>query len=289
MRGLAWVCVALLLFGCSKPAGPHENYASATAEAQLVKPPASDAADPNQAPAAAINRPMLAYAYQFAVEAPGSRIRGLVEKHEAACSGAGFAVCQVTSTNIQAVGKDQVTATLTIKATAGWLARFRKTLADDVSAAGGRLSKTAVTSEDLAVQIVDTDARLKAQTALRDRLQDALQHRPGKVSDLVDVSTALAKAQGDLDSMQSQLALLRQRVALSEVTIEYSAAQGLIGEGTWSPLSGAVNGFMEIIATAMAAIIYIVAFVTPWAIVIGLAAWVFFWFRRRRRAGRKQP
>jgi len=286
MRVLVWVCATVLLFGCSKPAG-KPNPASASADAAQAAPPAK----PGKADSSSRlvpSAPMLAYAYQFGVEAPASRIRDLLAEHENACNNAGPAACEVTGSNIEQADRDQVTATLTLKATPAWVAAFRKTLADDLKGAGGRIAKTSVTSEDLSVQIVDVAAHLKAQTALRDRLEEALQRRPGKTSDLVDLATDLAKAQGDLDAMQSELAVLQKRVATSDVTIDYGTSENIMSGGTWAPLAGAVHGFVGTFVTALAAIVYVVGFALPFAIVVGLIAWATPRFRRWR-ASRRPP
>jgi len=280
MRVLVWVCATVLLFGCSNAAVASADAARAAAPAKPGEAESSSQLTPSA--------PMLAYAYQFGVETPASRIRDLVAKHEDACNGAGASVCEVTGSNIEQTGGDQVTASLTLKATPAWLTAFRTKLADDLKGAGGKITKTAVTSEDLSVQIVDVAAHLKAQTALRDRLQDALQRRPGKTSDFVDLATEVAKAQGDLDAMQSELAVLQKRVATSNVTIDYGASENIVSGGTWAPLASAVHDFVGTFVTAVAAIVYVVGFLAPFAIVIGLIAWATPRFRRWR-ASRRPP
>jgi len=282
MRAFALVLAVLALAACNKPAGPQVSADAKGAAAEAAAE--SSGSKPNKfEPGGAGPGPMLAYVYQFGVEAPADHIRALVEKDQAACNDAGPAACAVTGSNIEQAGNDQTNAQLTLKASPAWLAKFQATLADEARAAGGHIAKTSITSEDLSVQIVDADAHTKAQAALRDRLQEALQNRPGRASDFVDAANGLAKAQGDLDAMQSELALLRQRVALSDVTIDYNASEVFASGSTWAPLSQAVHEFSGMMAMALAAIVTIIGFLLPWAVVVTAAAWAILTFRRRQR------
>ena len=169
---------------------------------------------------------MLAYSYDYGVEAPAAQVRPLMTAQQQACVAAGPSVCQVTGANL-ATQDDQVTAKLTFRATPAWLKGYEDKLSDTARQAGGKLSHEEVTSEDLTHQIVDTDAAVKAKTALRDRLQALLETHPGNLADLLAVEQAVANAQADLDATTSNLTVMRERVAMSDVTIEYASGPGL--------------------------------------------------------------
>jgi hypothetical protein len=229
-------------------------------------------------------RPQLAYTYGYGIETPPSAVRPLLAKHEAACAAAGIAVCQVTGSTIEATGKDSVDATLSLRATPAWLTTFRAGIPEDAKSAGGRVVRPTVTSEDLSRQIIDVEATVKAKTALRDRLQALLESRPGKTSDLVEVETALSTAQGELDSDQSELAIARERLATSVVTIDYRSASVFAPDGARTPLALAINGFVGTVIGALAVMVQLIAILLPWSVVIGAVVW---FFQRRRR--RKPP
>ena len=220
---------------------------------------------------------------------PGGRLRqpvarGLVATHEQACVAAGFAQCQVTGSTYETGGpggRDNVHATLSLRATPAWLTRFRAGLARDAKAAGGRLVKTAVTSEDLTRQIVDVQAQVRAKTALRDRLQAILETRPGKTADLVEVETALSKVQGELDAIQSTLTQLRERVATSDITVGYGSSAVMAPDDAWLPLTQAVTEFLGTAVFAIAFMVRAIAFLLPWALAAGALMLV---FRKRLKA-----
>lgn len=292
MRVLVLAICGLALFGCSKPA--YGSYADEKTDARLIRPPAEAAADASapasDAPAkpseaAPATGPMLAYSYQYGLESPAAQVRLLITKHENACKAAGFAVCQLTGSTVEQQGKDSVHAVLSLRATPAWLATFKALLAEDAKAAGGRVVRQAVTSEDLSRQIIDVEAALKAKTALRDRLQAILETRPGKTSDLVEVETALSKVQGELDAAQSELTVMRQRVATSDVTVDYASQGTLAPDSAWSPLRDAVNSFVRMVASGLGAMISLFAVLLPWILVLGGVGWLF----RKRLSRSRRP
>lgn len=282
--GLALMSVA----GCGGPADnaggssrsfkdPSYEVSADAAASATDAAAASPASAPGAPPAATVpaGAPMLAYSYRYGIETPAGKIRELAGRHEAACVAAGPALCQVTSSSVEEIGEDSLTATLELRAAPTWLKGFRGGLSGDAKAAGGRVTSSNVSSEDLSRQIVDTEARLRAMTTLRDRLQALLADRPGKLSDLVEIERELARVQGDIDSTTSQLAVMRGRVAMSEVTLNYQSRGVLAPRGVWSPLVGAFTDFIGIVAFTLAAMVRLVAWLLPWVLVGGGLLWLF--------------
>lgn len=283
---------AFAVSGCSR-AGPIDADVAALPAIFNARSPAADAAAAPAADAAAeaaagaepasgpmripAGLPMLAYSYAYGISAPHHQVDALRRRHEQACVKAGPAVCQVVSTSIADRGNGAIQGDLSMRATPRWLKTFRDGLEGDARGVGGRIETSDVTSEDLSREIVDTEAQLRAKTTLRDRLQALLAGRPGRLSDLLAVERELARVQAEIDSAQSQLAMMRGRVAMSEIEIQYSA-RDVVGSTVRSPLSRSLGGFFAITAASLAAMIDIVALVAPWAVVLGGALWL---FRRR--------
>jgi hypothetical protein len=227
----------------------------------------------------------LAYAYQTGLEIPSARLAGVMDAHMRACQTAGPRLCQLVGANRSGDPESSMNGTLDVRGEPNWLRTFMSGIAGQVNAAGGRVLSQATTTEDLTRQIVDTEAHLRAQTALRDRLQRLLQSHPGRLSDLLDVERELARVQGEIDSTQSNLAVARARVDMSELTITYQSAPRSVGSDTFEPLRQAGANFLGIVVGGFAAIVVLIAGLLPFAIVIvpivwGLLSW------RRRRGGR---
>ena len=298
MRFGLLLLVAVSLVACSKPAR-YQGYADEKTDAQLIKPPPPAAADAAAAasaqgapaptkppapgsPANAVGVPQLAYDYKYGIEASAPRIRLLIEQHTSACVAAGPMICQMIASNVDAAAKEQLHATLQLRATPAWLSAFRARLKSDAAKDGGRLSQEQVTSEDLSRQIVDTEATTRAKTELRDRLLAVLKSRPAKTSDLVEAEKALAEVQEELDAANSELGMMRQRVATSGLTVDYQTLDAPGAPTTWAPLRSALHGFIATVVLALSTMITAIGWLAPWVLAIGLAVWLFGRYRRRR-------
>lgn len=300
MKSIALAALAVLvLAGCQKREGAADSDTSAVPQAAMrmakdaqgyaeaAPPAAADA--PAQTAAAkpiTISAPMLAYSYAYGLETEPGRVQGLMKVHEKACLAAGPTVCQVVGQSVESAGKDQVVGDLSLRATPAWLQGFRDGLADQAKAAGGKVVKSQTESEDLTRSIVDTEAALRAKTTLRDRLQALLATRPGKLSDLLEVEQALSEVQQQIDAAQSELAVMRTRVATSAMSIHYSSTGVLAPEGVMSPLSRAFSDFLGIVVGVLAAVVRLVAIVIPLAVIVGLIWWPLR--KRLRWPGRKK-
>lgn len=264
--------LALFVAGCGKSQeGPPAQA--------LAYAPAADAATAETGsstqPRVPSGPPMLAYAYTYGVSVPPKHVRRLVATHETACAAAGQTQCQVVASSVSERGEDQVEGDLVLRATPSWLRQFRERLASQAKEADGRIYRAEVTSEDLSRDIVDTEAALRAKITLRDRLQALLASRPGKLADLIEVERELARVQGEIDATQSQLAVMRSRVAMSTVTLHYRSASVLAPQGVWSPLHEAFGDVLGIIALNIAVMVRVTASILPWALLVAGLLWLF--------------
>jgi len=274
------ICLAFGLGACGKRAeGPATMSAPAAAVASDAAAPKSEAAtakpsgrDPATTAAAppALTMPQLAYSYSAEIEASADTLPGLVARHEAACRAAGASVCQITAMSVASDGG--VRAHIGLRAQPDWLQGFRGRLSVDAQAAGGRVLKSNAVSEDLSRQLVDTEAALRAKTLLAQRLEGLLANRQGKLTDLLEVEKQLSDTQGEIDAARSELAMMRARVATSEMTLDYSAPAAL--GAVWAPVSQATKGATGVFASGVGMLISVAAAIGPFAILGGLIAWI---------------
>jgi hypothetical protein len=299
-RFVAGLVVACLLAGCgqvedrSESAGSSEGYAVATEEARRAAP--APAAPPPQADEANLGgaqpqptqpsgpAPVLYLAYSYAVglEIPSQRLSNVMDRHVQACQAAGPRICQLVGSNRQGDPDSSMQGYVSFRGEPQWLQAFMAGLSGEADQAGGRIVSQSVNSEDLTRQIVDTEARLRALTALRDRLQELLRSRPGRLSDLLEVERELARVQGEIDATQSNLAVMRTRVAMSELTLNYRSAPRPVGSDTLEPLRHALADFLGIVVAGFAVIITIIAGLIPVAVVVIPLLWLVLRWRRRR-------
>ena len=283
-KELIWAAAAsALLAGCQDASRQHleESVDMALME---PAPPASAAASAPSSAAAPIVAPSIAYAYRFGLELPADAVPTVMGRHEQACIAAGPAACQVIGSNSSRVGRDSVQASLEMRATPAYVARFRAALDGEAKGAGGRVAQQAVESEDLTRQLVDTEARMRAMETLRDRLQQLLATRSGTLEQLLQVERELARVQGELDATRSALAVMRTRVQTSRLDVTYSAAGQLAPDSAARPVVDALNSASYAFMTSLGMLILFIASVLPVLLVGAPLIWLLWRWRRSLRA-----
>ncbi len=256
-----------------------------SAEAPAPSPPPPPGPGQPQPPASGgTNSPVLylAYTYGKEFEIPSEHLISVMDRHVQACQAAGPRLCQLIGTNRTGDPESAIQGYVSLRGEPAWLRTFMGGMEAQVDEAGGRIVTDTTTTEDLTRQIVDTEARLRAQTTLRDRLQELLRSSRGRLADLLEVERELARVQGEIDAVQSNLAVMRTRVAMSELTLNYHSAPRSVGSNTFEPLNNAFANFLGIIVGGFAVIITLIAGLIPFAIVIVPIVWLILRWRRNR-------
>jgi hypothetical protein len=307
-RYLAGLALAGLLVACGQSTSEAPAAQSEASGGYAVADQAAGRVDEERAPAAApappppadadaqtanqpapqqgggTNSPILylAYTYGMGLEVPSERVAGIMDRHVQACVAAGPRLCQLITSSRTGDPESSMQGMIDLRAEPAWLRTFMGGIGAQVDEAGGRITSQNTNAEDLTRQIVDTEAHLRAQTTLRDRLQELLRTSRGRLSDLLEVERELARVQGEIDSVQSNLAVMRTRVSMSELTIQYQSAPRSVGSDTFEPLRNAFANFLGIVVGGFAFIITLIAGIIPLAVVIVPIVWAILAWRRRR-------
>jgi hypothetical protein len=122
-------------------------------------------------------------------------------------------------------------------------------------------------SEDKTNQVVDTDARIKNLTELRDRLRGMLGDKAAKFKDIIDVERELANTQSQLDGMMSMRKILSQETDLVAVNIDFTAAQGITEQGFFAPVARALKDAGRVMMESFGAVITFVMSAIPWLLI----------------------
>jgi hypothetical protein len=248
MRFWCSVSVLLLLAACSRPSTPDktDDTAAAVAAESSGASPASAVSAQSQAAAASMttasaaaaaapspahrvadsavrpadpSTPQLAYKYDYGVRLPAVRVRSMLDLDRQACEAAGPATCQVTALSLQGVGGETL-GRLDLRATEPWLSRFRADIAGQAEDFGGQLIRADLDGQDLSGSIGAARTAIRTQATLRNRVQKLFE-RPGRLTDVMATGQQLAQAQSDVDTSRSQLADLRNRIAMSRLSVNY--------------------------------------------------------------------
>lgn len=225
----------------------------------------------------------LAYTYSRTIEVPTDGLKSLQDSHAQACMAAGPQNCLVTSSNVNGLGTEYANGYLSLKATPEWTATFLDGLAPALKGSNASITQSSTSATDLTAQIIDTDAKLKAQKTLRDRLQNLLETREGNLQELLSVERELARVQSGIDSYEANLANLRQRVAMSDINLQYQAKVSPVSQSVWRPLGEALDEFFGNVAYALSGIVNFFAYALPWSLVVLFFVWVIrkLWQRRK--------
>lgn len=136
-------------------------------------------------------------------------------------------------------------------------------------------------AHDVTMQRVDLVARVAALERSIERLE-SLVTDAGDLSDLIELETALADRQADLDALTAQLDQLSDQIAFSTITVEFvsfAASDDPTPESFWSAFLAGLKS----IGTALSALLVATGFALPWIILITLVVVVVTLVVRSRR------
>ncbi|MXP09932.1 DUF4349 domain-containing protein [Pseudoblastomonas halimionae] len=271
---------ALLLAACSQ--SESEASTEAVESVDVAEAGMADAADATEADGESgsqlpASQPQIAYTYSYAFRVPADSIASVQERHADMCLKLGTNTCRIVSMDRDGAEGDYASGTLQIAVSADRARAFGQSLAEAIEGEGGEQVGASISGEDLSKQIVDTEARLRARRVLRDRLMEVLETRRGSVAELVEAERSVAQVNEEIDQAQSWLAEMRQRVALSVMTIDYRSGTPTEG-GFADPIRNAIGGFGTIIGVMIGILITVFAVAIPLIIVggIGWAGWRFY-------------
>ena len=260
--------------------------ADAVASADIVtsvdieeEAPADEGVEPSASTA-----PQIAYKYSLGFRLPTNAIKPLQEKHADMCEARGPKVCRIISMRQADEDGDYAYGNLQLAVAADSARAFSKELEGSSKSADAELVSSSIEGEDLSKQIVDTEARLRARTLLRDRLMEILRNREGTVAELVEAERGVAQVNQEIDQARSWLTEMRGRVAFSQMAISYESGSPSSG-GFSEPIRNAWNSLGSIFGGMIAFLIVAGAVLIP----LGILAWLlwrlFRFIRRDANAG----
>lgn len=261
----------LALTACSE-AGSDPSGAPAAEMAATETADAAPAADGNAAlpalDAIPVSLPQLAYAYDYRWQLPAAEIGALQRRHAALCEQQGPASCQILGMTKTGEAEGEVSGELRMAVATRQARAFGALLEDEAEDAGAEQIAAEIASEELSKQLVDTEARLRARTELRDRLQEVLRTRKGSVEQLVEAERAVAAVNEEIDQAKSWLKEMEGRVAYSRVTVRYESGT-MMSRDFLGPVTGALGSLGSIFGYLAAILIVLGAVALP----VGGAVW----------------
>jgi len=139
-------------------------------------------------------------------------------------------------------------------------------------------------STDVTLTVTDYEARISALESSIARFT-ALENSAKTTTDLIEIESALAERQAQLEQLQSEMRYYRDQIALSTVQIEIGlpdSATDPIPDDFWGGIVAGWNGLLAFFGGTLVA----VGMAIPWLPVIAGLAWLGRWLVRRLAARR---
>ena len=192
----------------------------------------------------------------------------------------GFVVeSQQSSSDVQSTTRDIVTMTVRVPAD-----KFADTLADIRNVASRVVTET-IKGQDVTEEFIDIEAQIKTKKALEQQFMEIMR-RANTVEDALDVQNQLAEVRGEIERIEGRKRFLENQSAMSTIKIRLQTpkvfATASVGFG--SRLS---DSFIAGIDVAMNFVLGLITFVIaslPFALFIGLPAFVFFRYVWKRQS-----
>jgi hypothetical protein len=273
MRKLIYaVLLGLMLCACGKKESPlgRESFAPklavAAADKQLAETAPAPAADEGAAPQAQaqVARHVEPH-HDIVIEVPADKLEAVWRTRLEACR---LPACEVVSATVENQRDDAGSAALSLRIVPAQAGKLLETLEGL-----GRVTRHEMSQTDRTNEVVDYQARLANQKALRDRLRALVAGRVDKVHDLLEVERELARVQGEIDSLEGQI---RATLAVTDkinFEISFHAPVSIAHPGTWSPVRHAWSEAGSTFAGSIAVLLYVVAGGLPWLAVLWLVIW----------------
>lgn len=173
--------------------------------------------------------------------------------------------CEVINANIDTFGHGYINARIAPKSLGDYL--------DFIAAGEGELRAHNVSAQDRTVQYIDTEAKIKNLTSLRDRLLKLLENKTVKVEEIIKVERELSRVQSQLDSAQGTMRHLKQQTNNATVNTRYEATHQKIDiryHDLGNSFRRAWQNFVENVAT----VIEFIGTIIPWLPIWFAGLWV---------------
>ncbi len=123
-----------------------------------------------------------------------------------------------------------------------------------------------VESEDKTAAVIDTEAKLKNISALRDRLRGMLATPNAKLKELIELEQELARVQSELDSLTAIRKALAVETEKIYMRIEFRSERSLTEPGALTPITDALSRAGRTLSESVGGLILFVTAALPWVL-----------------------
>lgn len=144
-----------------------------------------------------------------------------------------------------------------------------------------------VTAQDVTKAYADLETRLRVKRETSERLHAILRERTARLSDVLAAERELARVTEEIEQMEGERRFYDQQVAMSTLTVTLQEPAGLVEASVFAPIGEALRDSVRVLATSLAAIVYLAVFLAPW-VLLAFVGWRLFRRHRARRTAAAQ-
>jgi hypothetical protein len=155
------------------------------------------------------------------------------------------------------------------------------------------LASTSTSSEDVTTQLIDVEARIKAQQASVERVRQLLA-QARSIRDIMAIEAELAQRQAELDSLAQQQAYLKDQTSMATVKVNIERRpdpKAPVAEDDDSGFLAGLAAGWDGLKTTVVAVATVVGALLPFAVVVllvGVPVWLLVRRMRKSAAGPAQ-
>ena len=195
--------------------------------------------------------------HQMQIKTPRDTLQQRYQRDMSHCIQLG---CEITGSRIQSSGYGYLNARIAPEKLGEYL--------DFLSNGPGEVESHQVGATDKTSQYIDTDSKLKNQTAMRDRLLRLLDsYKAKKIQDILSIERELTRVQSQIDSLTGQMRALKQVTQKATVNVNYTIPPRAVEiefHDIGNSLRYAWNGFLRSVSDVISFILKAIPWVPVW-------------------------
>lgn len=153
---------------------------------------------------------------------------------------------------------------------------------------GGEITNVVEAAQDVTAQVTDIASRIKSQQTSVERIR-ALLSEATNLEDIIRLESELSSREADLESLQGQLAVLSDQVALSTISVSFTAIKDYVPSERPAEASGFAGGLAsgwDAFTNLLGGLAVLVGTLLPFVPIFALIIFGLWLLRRRVRSRR---
>jgi hypothetical protein len=151
----------------------------------------------------------------------------------------------------------------------------------------GKVETETVSTQDVTKAYADLETRLRVKRDAEGRLREILRTRTARLSDVLEAERELTRVLEEIEQIEGERRYYDHQIALSTISAALHEPEAVIRAGALAPLLEALRDSLQVLATSVGALIYVVVLALPWSVAAALVWMVVRAARRRTRAAPK--